>query len=205
MLLNRKNTMISRITKFVGLGLALCAVVGLLAACQPIRPESTTRSAADIAKQFMGIGESVVVDGVGPSKAADPAQAQAENEFLAAAIAKEQAFYDGDAEGTMSYYADNTLSVQPGVPEMDKTALTQATLPYIADNQIVGKLTIKRIWVNGNQATRQAEWEEVTQPNAGGPAEHHIGRCTLNWEKIDGQWKVVSEYINYLQPPTAVQ
>ena len=47
-----------------------------------------------------------------------------------------------------------------------------------------------------------AEWEEVVTANDGGAAEHHIGRCILNWEKIDGEWKVVSEYINYLEPPT---
>ena len=46
-----------------------------------------------------------------------PAQAQAENEFLAAAIAKEQALYAGNAEYLMAYYADNAISVQPGVPE----------------------------------------------------------------------------------------
>ena len=132
-------------------------------------------------------------------------QAQAENEFLAVAIAKEQSLYVGDAKSFMSYYADNTLSVQAGMPEMDKAALTKATVPYITDNQIVGKLTIKHIWVNGDHATRQAEWEEVTEPQAGGPAEHHIGRCILNWQKIDGQWKVVSEFLNYLESPTTVQ
>lgn len=183
--------------------LVLAAMVA--SACQPVRPEPDPRSAADIAAEIMGIRESVVVDGVGPSKAADPAQAQAEDEFLAAAIAKEEAYYAGDAERVISYYADNTISVQPGVPEMDKTALAQATEPFLADNQIVGKLTIKRIMVNGDHATRQAEWEEVSAPKAGGPAEHHIGRCTLNWEKVDGEWKVVSEYINFLEPPTAVQ
>ena len=177
----------------------------LLTACQPVHPEPVTRSIGDIAEQFIGIRESVVVNGVGPSKASDPAQAQAEDEFLAAAIAKEQALYAGNAERFMSYYADDTISVQPGIPDMNKTALTQATESYLTDNHIIGKLTIKRIWVNGDHATRQAEWAEVTAPKVGGPAEHHIGRCTLNWEKIDGKWKVVSEYLNYLESPTTVQ
>ncbi|MFN8490759.1 MAG: nuclear transport factor 2 family protein [Caldilineaceae bacterium] len=192
------------VRKFCLLSLLVLLVV-VASACQPVHPVPAPRSASDIAEQLMGVRQSVVIDGVGPSKAKDAAQAQAENEFLAAAIAKEQTFYAGDAQRVMAYYADNTLSVQPGLPEMDKAALTQATVPYLNDTQIVGKLTIKRIWVNGDQATRQAEWEEVTEPKAGGPAEHHIGRCTLNWAKIDGQWKVISEYINYLEPPTPVQ
>jgi uncharacterized protein (TIGR02246 family) len=187
--------------------LSLLALVAVVAsACQPVHAEPPARNAAEIAAQMMGIDSSVVTDEVGPSKASDPAQAQAEDEFLAAAIAKEQTWYAGDAERYLSYYADDAISVQPGVPEIDGlAAFAEATTPYLADNQIVGKLTIKRIWVNGDHATRQAEWEEVVAPKAGGAAEHHIGRCTLNWERIDGEWKVVSEYINYLEPPTAVQ
>jgi hypothetical protein len=73
--------------------LSLLVLVAIVAgACQPVRPTPAPRSAADIAEELMGIRQSVVVDGVGPSKAADPAQAQAEDEFLAAAIAKEQAY-----------------------------------------------------------------------------------------------------------------
>lgn len=186
--------------------LSLLVLVALAAgACQPVRPASALRSATDIAEEIIGIRESVVVDGVGPSKAADPAQAQAENEFLAAAIAKEQAFYAGDTARAMAYYADSAISVQPGIAEMDKAALVEFTAPYLADNQLVGKLTIKRIRVDGDHATREAEWEEVSQPKAGGPAERHVGRCVLTWEKIDGEWKIVSEYINYLEPPTAVE
>jgi uncharacterized protein (TIGR02246 family) len=184
--------------------LVLVAVVA--SACQPVHAEPVARSAADIAQQLMGIHEPVVVDGVGPSKATDLAQAEAEDEFLAAAIAKEQTFYAGDVERYLSFYADDAISVQPGMPEIvGKAALAEATAPYLADNQIVGKLTVKRIWVYGDHATRQAEWEEVVAPKAGGPAEHHVGRCTLNWEKVDGDWKVVSEYINYLEPPTQVR
>ncbi len=176
--------------------------------CQAVHaePAPVARTAADIADELMGIREPVVVDGVGPSTASDPAQAQAEDEFLAAAIAKEQTFYAGDSDRYMSYYADNALSVQPGIPEIvGKAALAEGTQAYLADNQIVGRITIKRIWVYGDHATRQAEWEEVVTPKAGGPAEHHIGRCTLNWEKIDGEWKVVTEFVNYLDPPTPVQ
>ena len=55
----------------------LLSLLGLLivvaSACQPVRPVPAPRSAAAIAEQLMGIRQSVVVDGVGPSKAKDPA------------------------------------------------------------------------------------------------------------------------------------
>lgn len=175
----------------------LVLVVIVATACQPVR--------ALPANALTG-AQSVVIDGAGPITATDPAQAQAEAEFHATAIAKEQAFYDGDVEGVLSYYADNVISVQPGTPEIvGKTALAEGLKPYLEGNNIVGKFTIKQAWVYGDHATRIGEWEEVVTAKDGGNAEHHIGRCTLNWEKVDGKWKVVTEFVNYLVPPTEIQ
>ena len=200
MLIVRRNTLIFRMTKFIGLGLAACGLVGLLAACQPIHPVQATSTTPQLGDK------SVVIDGAGPITASDPAQAKAEAEFRAVAIAKEQAYYDGDVDRVMSYYDDNVISVQPEIAEIDgKTALADSLKPYVAANHIVGKFTITRFWVNGDHATRQAQWEEIVTPKDGGTAEHHIGRCILNWEKVDGQWKVVTEFINYLVPPTEIK
>lgn len=192
--------MTRRYAKLIGFVLTCWLVAALLVACQPVRPLPTA------AQAFPQLTKSAVVDGVGPSHASDPAQAKAEDEFLAAAIAKEQAYYDGDIQGVLSYYADNVVSVWPETPEVvGKPNMANGLIPYMKDNDVVGKLTVKHIWVSGDHATRQAEWEEVVTPKNGGRPEHHIGRCTLEWQKIDGKWQVTSEYINYLDPPTEVQ
>jgi uncharacterized protein (TIGR02246 family) len=189
-----------RYAKYIGFALALWLAAALQVACQPVQRKAASDQ---IVPQFT---QSAVVDGVGPSTASDPAQAQAEDEFLAAAIAKEQAYYDGDIEGVLSYYADDVVSVWPEMPEVvGKTAMAEGMVPYMEGNSVVGKLIVKHIWVSGDHATRQAEWEEVVTPKDGGKPEHHIGRCTLEWKKVDGKWKVISEYINYLQPPTPVE
>jgi len=188
-----------RYVKYIGFALALGLAAVLLVACQPVQRKAAAEPAVP------QLTKSTVVDGVGPSKASDPAQAQAENEFLAAAIAKEQAYYDGDIQGVLAYYADDVVSVWPEAPEVvGKAAMAEGLVPYMEGNTVLGNLVVKHIWVAGDHATRQAEWEEVVTPKDGGKAEHHIGRCTLEWQKIDGQWKVVSEYINYLQPPTPI-
>jgi uncharacterized protein (TIGR02246 family) len=188
----------SRFAKLTAFGLTLWLVAALVVACQPIQPVPVEAQAAP-----PSLTESEVIDGAGPITASDPAQAQAEAEFRAVAIAKEQAYYDGDSERFLSYYADDVISVWPEMPEVEgKDALAEGLIPFMEDNHIVGKFTIKRFWVDGDHATRYAEWEEVVTPKDGGQAEHHIGRCILNWEKIDGEWKVVSEFINYLDPPT---
>ena len=208
----------SRLLKFV----AFALTGWLLIACQPLPPaipsaqaepqsvatEPAGASAASEAAQAKVEipSQSVVTTTVDLSTVSDPAQRKAEEEFLAVALAKEQAFYKGDAEGLLSYYADNVVSILPEAEEVvGKSVLAEGVKAYLADNRIVGLATIKRIWVDGDRATRQAQWEEWVTPKNGGPGEHHIGRCTLNWEKIDGEWKVVSEFANFLVPPAPFQ
>lgn len=150
--------------------------------------------------------KSVVTSAVDLSAVKDPAQRKAEEEFLKTAIAKEKTYYDGNADAYVNFYADNAISVQPSTEEIDgKAALAEGLKPYMQANRVIGNLTIKRAWVFGDHATRQAQWEEWVLPKDGSAGEHHIGRCTLNWEKINGEWKVTSEYINYLEPPAPFQ
>jgi ketosteroid isomerase-like protein len=186
--------------------LVLVAVV--ISACQPIHaePVSVDRTAAEVAKELMGIDESEVVDAVGPSTASDPAQAQAEDEFREAVLAREHAFYTGDAEGFNSFYADNVVSLEPGTPDrVGKTEIAAGTTSMFETTELVGRFTLKGIWVSGDYATRRGEWEEVTAPIGGGQAEHHIGRCFVGWQKIDGEWKVVSQILNFIVEPTEIQ
>lgn len=207
--------------RFVKL-LVIALTAWLLVACAPIPLESINAAVASQSAVANAAGpsaargtspaklvlqsQSVVTDTVGPSTASDPAQARAEDEFLAVVKAKERAFYEGDVERTLSYYADGVISVYPETEEVvGKAALAEGLRPYLENNRIVGTFTVTHIWVHGDHATRQGRWDEVATPKNGGPAEHHIGRCTLNWDKIDGQWKVVSEFVNYLVPPTEIK
>lgn len=181
--------------------LVFLLVLGL-SACQPIRAEIAPVNTAQTATDT----QSVVIDGTDHRTAADPEQAKAEAEFLAAAMAKEEAYYAEDYETLRSFYADNIVSILPDTPEIDGiVAWSEGMKPFLASNDTLGKLTIKHIWVAGDYASRQAEWEEIVTPKDGGKPIHQIGRCVLNWQKIDGKWQVVSELINYLDPPTEME
>ena len=89
----------SRFAKFVRFALTLWLVAALLVACQPIQLNVPAVAPAAVAPAAVAppavappvITKSAVIDGVGPSTASDPAQAKAEDEFLAVALAKEQA------------------------------------------------------------------------------------------------------------------
>jgi uncharacterized protein (TIGR02246 family) len=147
-----------------------------------------------------------VIDGAGPITAADPDVAAAEAEFRAAAIAKEEAYYSGDVDHYLTFYADDVISVTPGSPEVvGKAALEEGLRPFFEGYDVNGTLTIKKFWVYGDHAFRWAEWEETATPKDGGTPEHYIGRCLLNWEKTDGEWKVVSEFTNFLEDPAPIE
>jgi ketosteroid isomerase-like protein len=147
--------------------------------------------------------ESTVIDGAGPITAADPTRIQDEKEFRAVAIAKEKAFYAGDYDKLMSFYANDIVSVQPGTPEIvGKVAFSEGMKAYMDANTITGNLTLKEFWVSGDYAARRAEWEEVITPNDGGKPTRQVGRCFLGWKKINGQWKVITEFSNFLVLPT---
>lgn len=180
--------------------LLLLLMLGI-SACQPIHAETAQAETGRVNNT-----QSVVIDGTNHSKVTDPAQAKAEAEFLAAAMAKENAYYAEDYETLRSFYADNVVSILPDTPEIvGIVAWGEGMKPFLASNDTTGKLTIKHIWVSGDYASRQAEWEEVVRPTDGGKPFHQVGRCVLNWQKIDGKWQIVSELINYLVPPTEIE
>lgn len=158
------------------------------------------------AQEDKTVGNGVVIDEAGPIRATSPYRAKAEAEFRKVALAKEQAFYAGDTEAVFSFYADDVVSIQPGLPEVvGKEALIAGLQPFLESYTLdSGKLVFKHVNFYGNQATRQAEWEEVWTAKDGSGSFRQVGRCLLVWEKIDGEWKVVSEILNYLEPPTEV-
>lgn len=177
-----------------------------LSACQPIRAETARPATAQHTTPLATDAQSMVIDGTDHSTVTNPEQAKAEAEFLAAAMAKEEAYYAEDYASLRSFYADNIVSILPDTPEVvGIVAWSEGMKPFLDGHDTVGKLTIKHIWVSGDYASRQAEWEEVVTPNDGGKPFHQIGRCVLNWQKIDGKWKIVSELINYLVPPTEME
>ena len=96
-------------------------IVGAIAAsaCQPITAQPTQPQTAD---------QSAVIDAVGPSTASDPAQAQAEDEFRAVALAKEQAFYARDVDRVLSFYADLERSTLKKVKDSAAKKLTTRTM-----------------------------------------------------------------------------
>ncbi len=156
-------------------------------------------------EQPLPTGPAVVVDATRTVSGVDPAQAKAEAEFRKVVLRRERAYYAGNIDRFLSFYADDVVSIQPGMPDIvGKQALADSLRPFFAGNHVSGKFTLKEITVSGDFATRQAQWDEVWRANDGSTAFHQVGRCLVVWRKIDGQWKVVKEFANFLVPPTDI-
>jgi ketosteroid isomerase-like protein len=143
-------------------------------------------------------GAVTVLDEAGPVKS--PAEAQ----FRKVALAKERTYYAGDADRYLSFFADNAVSVQPGVADITgKKAMEEGVRTFLAGyHPVEVKFIMKKVTLAGDYATRQGDWVEVWEANDGSAKFSQHGRCILAWQKVNGQWKVVTEFINYLDPPT---
>lgn len=188
-----------RSSRFIVLSLLLALVVS---ACQPI----TAQPAQAVPEAAQEITESVVIDGVGPSTAEDPEQAAAEDEFRAVVLAREEAYYAEDYETYISFFADDVIALEPGTPEISgKETVAEGIKGFWEAYDTVGELTLKRIWVSGNLGTRYAEWEDIVTPADGGKQIRQLGRCIVVWEKIDGEWKIVSSILHFIEGPTEME
>lgn len=145
-------------------------------------------------------GTIVVIDEAGPAKS------QAEAQFRRVALAKERAYYAGDADRYLSFFADDAVSVQPELAEITgKKAMEEGIRTFLADyHPVEAKFVMKDVTLSGDVATRRGDWVEVWAANDGSAQFTQHGRCVLVWQKVNGQWKVVTEFINFLQPPAEV-
>jgi ketosteroid isomerase-like protein len=158
-----------RFTRSAGFILTLWLVGALLSACQPIRPEATMAQAA--------LSE--------------------EEQFVAVALALEEAYQSEDLEGVLAFYADNALSHAPGFPtDVGKEAIKTAYEAYFDMYDLQRDFQLAGVELRGDYATRTGEWTQVVTPVDGSEPITEIGRCVLGWEKINGEWKVVWEIWN---------
>jgi uncharacterized protein (TIGR02246 family) len=158
---------------------------------------------AEPGKPIPSQGRWRVLDAAGPLASTEPALARAEIELRKAEVARDRAFYSGNADHFLSFYADDVVSFQPGKAELvGKDAVSEGVEEFLANYHVDGKLTVKRVTVSGDYATRQAEWDETWTANDGSAAFRQVGRCFVSWRKINGEWKVVSEFTQYVVPPT---
>ena len=153
--------------------LNLLVVLLLAGACQPIQPR--------------------------PAAQADTQSAQ--EQFVAAAMALEQAYQDEDLEKVIAFYADDATSFAPGFPaDAGKEAIKMAYQGFFDAYDIQRDFQLASVDMAGDFATRTGEWTQVLTPVDGGEPITEVGRCVIAFKQVDGEWKVAWEIWNTFEP-----
>jgi ketosteroid isomerase-like protein len=120
-----------------------------------------------------------------------------EEELTAAIFAYEDAYEAGDMDKIMSYYADDIISAPPGYPMVQGKEAVEAGYREMFETYTLDRdFEILEMDVGEDSGSRLMEWTNVWTPRADGETITEVGHCVFNYEKIDGEWKVVREIWN---------
>lgn len=137
-----------------------------------------------------------------PRAAAQSSPSTGEEEFVAVAMALEQAYQDEDLETVVAFYADDAISQAPGYPtDVGKEAIRTAYAGFFDAYDIQRDFELADVDMAGDFATRTGEWTQVLTPADGSKPITEVGRCVIAFKKVDGEWKVAWEIWNTFEPP----
>ena len=161
-------------TRIVRIGPLLVLIALLLIGCQPLQP--------------------IPADAAAPSM---EEMAAAEQAFVDTVMAAETALQSEDAALAASYYAEDAVSMPPGYPPSFGREAIQGDLEFYFDSfDIERDFSLMNYEINGDNATRMAEWTQTLVPTDGNEPIVEQGQCILGFEKIDGEWKIAWEIWN---------
>jgi ketosteroid isomerase-like protein len=148
---------------------------------------------------ILGACQPIVVQpvSVAPEQDAAAQQKLEEEQFVEAAMAAEHALQSGDVDRLIEFYADDAVSMPPGVPAMTGKEAIAADIRFFYDQfGLEREFELVGYEVTGDYATRTGEWTQTLTPKAGGDPIVETGRCVLGFKKVGDEWKVAWEIWN---------
>lgn len=160
----------TRFAQQIGVAMLLLLMSSALIGCQPIEPIAVSAPIDD---------EAVY------------------EEFVAVALALEEAYQEEDLDAVLAFYADDAVSHAPGFPsDAGKEAIEVAYSGYFDAYEVQRDFELTDVEVGNEFASRTFEWTQVSTPRDGGDPITEVGRCILGWKKVEGEWKVAWEIWN---------
>ena len=121
----------------------------------------------------------------------------AERELLAASAAWDEAFNSEDLEGLMALYTDASVSMPPGLPDLEGKAAIRADYEFLFENFDFDHVTtVVQLEVRGTMAVERGEYTMLVTPADGSGAFIETGKHLIVKEKINGAWVSVVETWN---------
>lgn len=117
-----------------------------------------------------------------------------EAEFKTVIFAAEEAMKAADVDRLMEFYADDVVTMLPGLPPLRGKEEVRADWENFFNTYSLNR-DAKLVYANvsGDSAVRRMEWTNTLTPKDGSEQIAETGTCVVGFKKIGGEWKIVWE------------
>lgn len=99
-----------------------------------------------------------------------------------------------DLDRLMSYYADDVVTILPGVPPLvGKDAVRADWENFFNTYELERDSKLVYVNVDDHSAVRRMEWTNTLTPKAGGDTIVDTGNCIVGFKKVGNDWKIAWE------------
>ena len=121
-------------------------------------------------------------------------QAELEKQFTEVVYALEDAYRSNDVGRIMEFYADDVVTILPGMAPLEGKEAVQADWEYVLDTFTLDRESeLAYIDVDGDSAVRRMSWTNTLTPKDGSDTIVDTGNCIVGFKKIDDEWKIAWE------------
>jgi uncharacterized protein (TIGR02246 family) len=117
-----------------------------------------------------------------------------EAQFIEVVYALEDAYKANDVDRIMEFYADDVVTILPGIPPLEGKEAVRADWEYMLDTyKLDREAELVYVNVDGDSAVRRMEWTNTLTPKDGGEPIVESGNCIFGFKKVDDEWKLAWE------------
>lgn len=125
-------------------------------------------------------------------------QAELEAQVKEAVSAWEEAYQAGNLDRLIEIYADDAVSMPPGLPILEGKAAIEADFrQFFKEFKVERQFSLVDLEMSGDMAVRRGEWTQAFTPKAGGESVTQVGKCLVVFKRFGDEWKMIMEIWNY--------
>ena len=120
--------------------------------------------------------------------------AELEAQFTKVVYALEDAYKSNDVDRVMEFYADDVVTILPGMAPLEGKEAVRADWEYLFDTFTLDRESeLVYVNVDGDSAVRRMAWINTLTPKDGSDAIVDTGNCIVGFRKADDEWKIAWE------------
>ena len=121
-------------------------------------------------------------------------QVDPEAQFIEAVFAVEEAAQANDVDRLMEFYADDVVTILPGLAPLEGKDAVRADWEYFFDTYTYDRDSeLVYADVSGDKAVRRMAWTNTLTPKDGSDPIVETGNCVVGFKKVGDEWKIAWE------------